>query len=82
MQDPIGAQVEFVLEASVSYAGDNSAPHQDQGGGRFVCYQVAGQQGLVWDSWWVDTKGEEEHFLSLDRVLRQSFNVAGWYHKI
>jgi transposase InsO family protein len=82
MEDPIGARIEFILEASVPYAGDGLAPHRDQGGGRFVSYQIAGRQWLVWDSWWVDTEGEEEHFLSLDRVLHQSFNVAGWYHKI
>jgi hypothetical protein len=82
MEDPIAARVEFVLQASAPYAGDGSAPRRDQGEGRFVSYQVTGRQWLVWDSWWVDTEGEEEHFLSLERVLRPSFNVAGWYRKI
>ena len=82
MEDPIGARVEFILEASVPYADDDVAPRRDQEGGRFVSYQIAGRRWLVWDSWWVDTEGEEEHFLSLNRVLHQSFNVAGWYHKI
>jgi hypothetical protein len=82
MEDPIGARVEHILDASTPYAGDDSAPRRDQDGGRFVCYQIAGRQWLVWDSWWVDTEGEDEHFLSLDHVLHQRFNVAGWYHKI
>ena len=82
MEDPITVRVEFVLQASAPYEGDGSAPRQNQGEGRFVSYQVTGRRWLVWDSWWVDTEGEEEHFLSLDRVLHPSFNVAGWYHKI
>ena len=76
MEDPIGAQVEF----NVPYDSDSSAPRQDQGGGRFVSYRVTGRRWLVWDSWWADT--EEEHFLSLDRVLHQSFNLGRWYRKI
>ena len=82
MEDPIAARVEFVLQANVPYEGDESAPRRDQGEGRFVSYQVTGRQWLVWDPWWVDTEGEEEHFLSLDRVLHPSFNVVGWYRKI
>ena len=74
--------MEFILEVSVPYADDDVTPRRDQEGGRFVSYQIAGRRWLVWDSWWVDTEGEEEHFLSLNRVLHQSFNVAGWYHKI